>query len=538
MIHYNRLKLGSKLPIGFLIFLVSIFLFSSISDIYVNAMPDDLEISGDEFNPREFLSKIISSLETEAIYENDHFKGWPERKNGLYESSERWYRGYQLGMAGIADFLLDSYKNGFLESNYLLNNSIQHFIREKENSPKIGIYWGRFANTATAGWLGHRYGTSGILKFLGHAVAEGYADDMDDIISSAFLWLKDKQLEDSSWPMNEGGYITTGREYGSSGIGADLIDLYLFLNNETYLEEAKVIGDWLIDHGQWEQNRLSIPWSPQLLSSEFDDIRLTGFGTGQAGIIDFLINLYNITEIKKYKDAAIGLGYELIELDLGGFWGNGSVSYITKIYYGNNGLTGYFVGASGIAIQLLKIYDITEDITFLKSSARVERYIETLMDENSAVALGIDYQNNRFTGLGMGSAGIALYYLELYERYGLDRHYNAAIKILANLSNLIDTYDIIPVDQEELALGYSFNIENGLAGIGKVLLKLITINKGIHNDDYENIYLTITPSTTYTNYYQTSKSTDSNLQWFYTSSFFILVLVYANVRKYRSKSRY
>lgn len=426
--------------------------------------------------------------------------GWPYRLNSTIEGDERWYRGYTAGMAGIGDFLLHAYQSGIIESKKLLDEIIDHYLFDFYVSNDRGIYWGRFANENTAGWLGVRYGSSGILKFLGH-VYQDYNNSAEILqrIEKGYEWLVNQE-DDEGWPITPTGYITTGWEYGALGIADAMLDLYKATANNTYLQDAKRVSDWLIGLGVWKEEILSIPWTPIGEDTEFENLSVTGLAAGEAGIIEFLIRLYEETSNEAYRSAAVGLGNHLVSVDQGGFWKDGSVSYITKLYSDNTGLTGYFVGSTGIAKVMLDLYDLTDDKRYLESAVRVEKFVENYLHVDR-VALGINLEASQFTGLSKGSAGVALYYLLLFERYQINRHEINGINILDHLVSLLDS-GLIAVDEKESPniLGYSFNLDEGLAGIGEVLLRAgQLVDKG-YADEYGEIYKTVfanfSPSTT------------------------------------------
>lgn len=440
--------------------------------------------------------KIIELLEDNAIYDEEGLMGWPYRLNSTIKGDERWYRGYTTGMAGIGDFLLHAYQSGIIESKKLLDEIIKHFLLDFYVSNDRGIYWGRFANENTAGWLGVRYGTSGILKFLGHVYKDyNSSSELLQLIEKGYEWLVNQE-DSEGWPITPTGYITTGWEYGALGIADAMFDLYKATANDTYLKDTKRVTDWLIDLGTWDEDILSIPWTPIGEDTEFEDLSVTGLGAGEAGIIEFLIRLYAETSNEEYRNAAIGLGNHLVSVDQGGFWKDGSVSYITKLYSDNTGLTGYFVGSTGIAKVMFDLYDLSNDKKYLESAVGVEKFVGNYLHVDR-VDLGINLEASQFTGLSKGSAGVALYYLELFERYQIGRHELNGKNILNHLVSLLDV-GLIAVDEKESPniLGFSFNLDEGLAGIGEVLIKAGQLeNKGLLNN-YEEIYKTATANFT------------------------------------------
>ncbi|OLS28202.1 MAG: hypothetical protein HeimC2_08570 [Candidatus Heimdallarchaeota archaeon LC_2] len=492
-----------------LFFIISLLLFSSSililpitasleTDIQIR-YPSEYNLSQFSFNSSDFIEDIISELEREAVYENEKLLGWPFRLNGPFENHERMYRGYNVGMAGIGEFLLNAYNKGYNKSKPLLDDIITHFIENAELSLGGGHYWGRFSNEDTGGWTGLRYGNAGIIKFLSNIDKSNYNTSLTTLIESGYTFLKSLQLDDGSWPMTENGYITTDTQYGAVGIGTSFLELYQNTGNSTYYDEATNIGNYLINNGYWEEDRFLIPWTPQAIESEFDGLIVYGKSGGLAGIIDYLNKLYLLTLNHTFLDTSIGLGKSILYSDLGGYWPDGSVSYVSRIYTSNIALTGYDVGSSGIAVSLLDLYDTmdSEQISqnqILEASARAEKFVLALLNDDYSLPVGLAYQMNKITGKSLGSAGLALHQLELYERYGTPRHMDLAINIFSHLHDLFKSNTGLPLDESDIVYGYSFNLEDGIAGIGNILLYLESVSPKNSGYEYEEIYTNMVPN--------------------------------------------
>ncbi len=478
----------------------------------------------DEMSYTSSVERIIDYLEQYAIYDGELLMGWPYRINNTIDGGDRLYRGYTTGMAGIGDFLLDAYDNGINQSQKLLDEIIYHYMNDYYESKVEGIYWGSFAQETTGGWLGIRYGTAGIFKFLIRAYESYYhQDSLLDIIELGYKWLID-QKDDEGWPMTPGGYITTGWEYGGIGIADAMLDLYEITGNQTYLSRAVEITDSILGFGTWNESVFSIPWTPYGEDTEFDDFIASGIGVGEAGIINYLFRINNIVDSDEYSSKIIGLGNHLLNIDFGGYFPQGSVSYITILYSDNTGLTGYYVGSSGIADIFLKLYDESNNQEFLKSAARIEKFIENFT-ENNTVSLGIDFEMSKFTGLTKGSSGVAYYYLSLYMRYGNDRHKSTAKGILDHLSENLED-GLLPIDENDHlnTLGFSFNIDEGLAGIGKIFLIAGNLQFKHLTDNYEDYYEVAVPNLALN---QTSNTETSN----YILSPIVLIVAITLVKK-------
>jgi hypothetical protein len=478
----------------FLIIINLVLVFSMSSGISVTGyqLPDQRKTVATvpidlSFNVSRFVEDIISTLILEAEYDDDVLQGWQYRKNSSSSSDDRYYIGYQAGIAGIGDFLLTSYLNGFESSKPILDDTIDFFMTEYSNSLSEGIYWSRRTDAPSNGWTSQRYGVAGVLSFLSRAYSDymNKPADLLDIMEQAYTWLLN-QKNDEGYPMSPLGYITTGFEYGAMGIGLSMLDLYDATSDPSYLDDAKITADWIIDQGTVMEDALHIAWAANGEGTHFEDVRVSGYGAGIAGIVEYFLNLYDYSDDSTYLDAAISLGNDLIDLDLGGYWFNGSVDYITGLVH-SNALTGYYVGSSGIAIKLLGLYDQTSNETYLSSAARAEKFIEYTSENTGLVDLGLDNDDSHYLGLSKGSAGIAQYYIDLYNRDGEQRYLDNIELILERIYSEFDN-DATIIDVSDTSMGYSFNMDEGLAGIGMMLLNLLNAVPGSLNDNYQDLY--------------------------------------------------
>ncbi|MCE7734920.1 MAG: hypothetical protein GPJ54_08595 [Candidatus Heimdallarchaeota archaeon] len=478
-----------------LILLLSSLNFNQITASKENqSLRNGSEITQIPFNSSQFIIDIINVLEDSAVYEEGKLLGWPFRSQGPFENSERKYRGYNVGMAGIGDFLLSVYNEGYLDAKPILDEIIQHLRDNAVDSLLVGKYWGRFSDEDTAGWTGLRYGNAGIIKFLSRLIKLNYTTGLIDLIEEGFTYLKAMQLEDQSWPMTEDGYITTDSQYGAVGIGNSFLEMYENLGNTTYLQEAIDIGNYLIDNGIWEDDRFLITWTTQTIGSEFDGLIVYGKSAGLAGIMDYFKELFILTENTEYLEIMTGLANTILFNDLGGYWPDGSVSYVSRIHTTNIALTGYDVGSSGIAHSLLGLTEFNNNQELLNASARAEKFVISLINDDFSLPVGLTYQTNKLTGKSLGTAGLALLQLQMYEKFGTERHLDLAINILNHLYSLFESNQKIPLDEADLSFGYSYNLEDGIAGIGEILLFLENVNPGLGGQNYEELYSTAVPN--------------------------------------------
>ena len=479
-----------------------LLIFSMSSGISVADLPEQPSTKIDttylSFNATVFVDDIISTLVSEAEYDDGVLKGWQYRKDSSSSSDDRYYIGYQTGIAGIGDFLLSAYLSGFESSKAILDEIVNYFMTEYSESLSEGVYWPRRTDAPTSGWTSQRYGSAGVLSFLSRVYSDyNQSADLLDVMEQGYTWLLD-QKNDEGYPMSPMGYVTTGFEYGAMGIGLSMLDLYDSTSDSSYLDDAKVVADWIIDQSTVVDDTLQVVWAANGQGTHFEDVRVTGYGAGITGVVEYFLNLYSASNDEVYLDAAIQLGNDLIDLDLGGYWFNGSVDYITGLNH-SNALTGYYVGSSGIAIKLLDLFDQTNNASYLNSAARVEKFIEYTTDDNGLTDLGLVHNSSHYLGLSKGSAGIAQYYIDLYNRYGEQRYLDSTKLILDNIYAEYDNNATI-IDVSDSSMGYSFNLDEGLAGIGMVMLNLLDATQGTQSSVYNEAYTSAIANTVMVNF--------------------------------------
>lgn len=492
------------------------------------------QVSLSEFNASKFIDDMIVSLEENAVYDNEVLLGWIRPYFDGSNPDPYIFNGYQTGIAGIGDFLLDAYLIGHSNALPLLLTITNRLIQNYTIDPTGGIYWVKYANFDSDGWLGDRYGNVGIARFLARAQFEGVISDVDEIVEQSYLWVKNHQLDDGRWPYDEydESQTTTGLEYGAAGIAYSFTQSYRYLGNNSYLDDAISIADWILQKGTYEGDIFYIPWSLIEDGSEFEGERYTGIGVGSAGIIQLMIEMYDLTTDINYYDAIVGLANDLLARDLGGFWPLGSLRYITNLL-GHTALIGYLTGASGIADILNQVYDLTKDSRYLESSIRSEKWMESLITENGTVGMGLQREDRFFTGLTLGSSGVAKFFINQYENYHVLRQADHATSILNHLHETLLQYGMMPIEENELRNGFSWTIDNGLAGIGKVVVDYIKSNIGnssttnTPDEEYLRLYSNVTASSQISNPDESSDSDKGNSLLFFSFSSFLIIIVIA-----------
>jgi lantibiotic modifying enzyme len=143
---------------------------------------------------------------------------------------------------------------------------------------------------------------------------------------------------------------------GAAGVGYCLIELWKTMGNELYLDRAREIGNLVIDYS-YRQNG-GVYWWNSIESFKI----FTGYGRGAAGIGDFLVRLYDVTNEPSYLEYARGAATWLFSH----MWEPQPGQYCWPRLTGDTAPnTTWCDGSVGIILFLLKLYDSTGDNTYL-----------------------------------------------------------------------------------------------------------------------------------------------------------------------------
>ncbi len=422
------------------------------------------------FDPEVLADQMIGKLLDGASYENDSFLGWYQRVNNTRDNVPVISRGYNVGVAGISDVLLDQldYNTSYSqEIKDLLALVVDQFETDYVIED-VGTSWTRFIGFNSASFFGLRYGSMGINKFLGNAVAELSYDNLIPLINEAISWVWSHRMENGGWEISPNDYITTGLEYGVAGIGQGFLELYPYISNNTYIELSEKAANWLIKVGIWDGDEFKIPWTTMDEGAEFYD-DYTSYGIGITGIMDYFLDLYEITDNSTYFDYAEGFANRLLTLNNEGSFPRNTVGYLTGMHGLAGGYTGFLTGSSGIAHTMLRYYDISGDKDVLAFNDDVENYVASLIYNNGSISFSPDLYDDHFTGYSMGAAGVTKYYIDLYDRFGNSEYLDIIHLLLNNLHDMWLEFGLIPYRDHNSFYGFSYNIEDGIAGLIQVI---------------------------------------------------------------------
>jgi lantibiotic modifying enzyme len=202
------------------------------------------------------------------------------------------------------------------------------------------------------------------------------------------IWCSSRLMDNTLWQyrMDQPSAIYNGMSNGYAGIGLYFLELYKLTGNSSYLDRAKIAGNYLVgleSGGKWQV-------------SNQDPNYKTDYSDGAAGIIDYLLQLYLITQNITYRNTAeAGLAWLISEMKPEAYW---TVSTTVSTVY-----LGYYYGVAGIADVFLNAYLITKNTQYLSISSLATNYLTNIVlnspymfyksptGENNLEYVGYDY---------------------------------------------------------------------------------------------------------------------------------------------------
>ncbi len=524
-----------------LVFILTIFLVFS-TNIQISTISS--EVNNQNLNVQLYpkntstsvilgLKQINSVLNNSVIFNGDSLIGWKYRVNSSLDIANTIFEGYLLGNAGIGNFLLNAAKDNRSGVNgSILLQVVNHFQMNKKVSPAGNYYWGKKA-TPSEGYIGYRYGSAGILDFLSSYYKTYQNQSLIPLIEKAVKWFFEIRRADGNIPISPNSFYTSGLEYGMAAPVLSLVKLTSRLNNRTYLQLAEEIAQPLIQLGTWNNGSFSIEWTPFGSGTEFANLILTGYETGQAGLLKMFTDLYLSTKNSTYLRYVNGIANYLVTHDLGGYWANNTVGYVSH-ESNNNALTGLLSGSAGIALQLLN-YSLTFNKPLVLSNvARVEKFLN-LFYSNGTISMSPYFSGIRYNGLRLGVSGYLHFLMKLYESFGTESYLTKIDEIIMDQIRQINTYKDYPIRTNSPANGFAYNLADGITGFGTILLDYLRLQKGSPNPDYQKYLNSVKVNT---NYYPTSKSTSGKITVIFTFVPITLAILVLNKKKltFRNKA--
>ncbi|MFW9928900.1 MAG: lanthionine synthetase LanC family protein [Candidatus Thorarchaeota archaeon] len=384
--------------------------------------------------------------------------------------------------------------------------SIQYLVHSLYNlseSTSTGITWSQEHSTTPRELIdaSHFYGQRGLAS-IGLTFIDLYNFDhnytylvtanqianylfvMSKNSNSGIFWVKSKE-DSTNW---------IGTRYGNAGIIPFYLKLYQTTNNETYLSIANQAANFLINIAQNNGTNKEY-W---LANGEKGYI-ITDYYYGVSGIIDCLLQIYDVTHNSTYLTYAIAGGNFLNSLILKENV-NSNTGYIPWTIspvanYDQLVFTGYLNGQAGIGQTFLYLYDHTNTLLWLESAITLGNWLITQDKNDSGLynSAGSSYLTHlsdvsgNIIGFGSGSLGIANFYLNIYQHQPSNIWLYKIIRIM-NLIEKVTTKvskgSIIPYQyQENSENEYLMGRFSGLSGVVGILAQF---NYYFNNSEYWN----------------------------------------------------
>jgi lantibiotic modifying enzyme len=306
-----------------------------------------------------------------AIPEAGGYK-WPSD-----EESSLYYTGLYVGSAGTGDAFLNLYEilsdTIYLEyaegaANWLM--SVAVFEGQDECKWPSSQYASDYCTDIV-------YGASGIGLYFLRMYDLTNNQEYLDYACYAGNWLVGQATPAGSgykWEFsNYVPYIYTGFSHGAAGIGYFLAELYEHTNESLFLDYAEGAGQWLIDIAVLENG--GCKW----WSKEGDTLSYaTGWCHGPAGTCLLFTKLYQITSENIYLTYAEMGSTWLIDLAVpsgdGYKWPHtqGYSAYDTTICH----------GAAGIGDFFLNMYDLTNDDNYFNYASGAVEWLKSVADSS------------------------------------------------------------------------------------------------------------------------------------------------------------
>jgi lantibiotic modifying enzyme len=256
--------------------------------------------------------------------------------------------------------------------------------------------------------------------------------------------------------------------YGYSGIGLTFLYAHEHKLIDDALQIAKVIGDTLLNRCEGKR------W-PMFMSDVFEKYYMPNFSHGTAGVAYYLAKLYQVSHDKKYLSAAITSGNYLLSLsnaDAMIYHAEPDTAAMKRYYLG------YCHGPVGTARLYYALHQISGDNKW-----------QVALDKSISYVMNCGIPKKRLPGYWdnvsqcCGNAGIATFYMQLYQRFK-KKEYLYFSEVMAN--NLLERSDSkdngIYWPQAENRkqpdlIQTQTGFMQGSAGIGIMLLQLDAVKK-------------------------------------------------------------
>jgi lantibiotic modifying enzyme len=396
----------------------------------------------------QYLDKAIAAEKWLQSVEQKDSTGifWPNIKDSAFVSNDLY-----AGNVGVVLFYLELYQ---ATKNYSYLQKIKqgiNYILANQPDTLFPLNCGLYSGYAGSVYLLHQaYIVSHDPEYLRHSkIALAKLKKM--------LLLKQVSME-----------LANDIVYGYSGIG--LVFLYAHKHKliDEALQTAKIIGDTLLNRCQSKR------W-PMFMSDINEKFYMPNFSHGTAGIAYYLAKLYQVSSDKRYLLAATTSAEYLLSIANT----NGLIYHAEPdtaamhSYY-----LGYCHGPVGTARLYYTLHQISGDNKW-----------QMALDKSISYVMNCGIPKKRLPGYWdnvsqcCGNAGIATFYMQLYQRYKKKEYLQFSEIMAANLlerSSSTDGGINWPQAENRKQPGFiqvQTGFMQGSAGIGIMLLQLDAVKK-------------------------------------------------------------
>lgn len=433
-------------------------------------------------NYSELLNIYIHALINQGENISPNSMRWKKYLNlaGNDSTVSQYYYGLYYGAAGIGEVFLNLY-NSTTNNTYLgISEKLGNYLISHVLTSKSGLMTA-FPKSEDDLYLytGEKYGQAGIVTFLldlysysGNSTYLSYAEstlqflyEYRTVTNYGFAYYY--SIIPNAAPL-------TGIIYGSTGIAKSFLTAYEVTHNETYLDSCTKIMSWVLNMTDFTSNDPNGLRRVLYSDDPTYDVYFTGYQSGAAGIGDFLLTLYKVTDNSNYLLYAKQLGNWLLYEENGtGYWSSyNAVDYLTNQYTNNEegSFLGYSGGVSGMAIFLMDLFTATNDSYYLGAVVRAKNFLINNELTNGTqiywkTQIKGNYENRTETDLSLGVAGIGLFFIKYYELFGT----SDALSVLNGINNfyqaITTSEGLVPYLIGVSPVIYDSSYFDGLAGI-------------------------------------------------------------------------
>ena len=429
--------------------------YSSNNDFVVNSK-NKIVTNNEVENGTLIYNSIINYADLLIEYANKSTNGWSWKRvfnfndNYGFAGLSQFYPGYYFGAAGTGDLFIRIYEltknNSYLTvaqkaSDFIFSQSFE-LMPDYPIDNTSYIHWTRAIDSSTI-YTGLKYGYAGISKFLLNLYQNtnnvSYLNLAERSLDSLIYYGRTDSSGRDYWGYNiwsKSGL--TGYTYGTAGIGEIFLDTYKITGKQTYLNIAISSVDWIMNLTRKYETGSNQLFVVNASATRGWDKNISGLYTGSAGVGNYYLKLYQATQNESYLNYSLAIIRWLSAVMDDGFWHYGAVDFLTEIDIEQGYFYGLSAGSAGIGIYFLNLFKVTNDTSLLYPVNRIYNALSSnaKSDDNGVywTAQKNGYWNNRiYTGIGFGIAGIGKFFASILDNFG--DYENTTVSKLFGINN-------------------------------------------------------------------------------------------------------